>query len=415
MKKCRSLLTKALIIGCIFGIMGCGKESDADLVKDYQINNVSAKVSDENIEFMQDALKAYRDIKLKAGNPESAQQIYLVTDEEYAGELGYSFKEMDEQAFVIAKEEDGIFLLAPTDDGVRRAGTYFARNFVSDDGEILLKIDDRYVENGKAVKEALYIGDSLIEEYEIVYSDEDVIEVCKELQYFIQQTTGDFLNIVSEAQSESNETVIKLSVSEGAESYAEIYDGTVNIVAGNKEELLSEVYVFVNTYLGWMYSENADAQISSVNSVIRVPSEVYYVEPWIEEREAIITLWNINYSRGAYLDSDVSLKNNLIDYSEEQLYEYVKMLKYCGFTGIQVTEMCSTWAGVGSYEACHEKLRMMADAAHSLDMKFTLWVWGAEFADCGWIDREEVYGGVNGRFSFENPDSLEFFDKYYDI
>lgn len=413
MKKYKSLLTQVLVIGCMVGIMGCGKETDTDLAKDYQINNMSAKVSDENIEFLQDALKAYRDIKIKAGNSESARQIYLVTDEEYAGELGYSFKEMDEQAFVITKEEDGIYLLAPTDDGVRRAGTYFARNFVSENGEVLLKIDERYVENGKAVKEALYIGDNSIEEYELAYSDEDAKAVCKELQYYIQQTTGDFLDIVSETQSD--EKVINLSVSEGTESYAEIYDGTVSIVAGSKEELLNEVHVFINTYLGWMYSENADARISSVNSVIRIPSEVYYVEPWIEEREAIVTLWNINYSRGAYLDSDVSLKNNLIDYSEEQLYEYVKMLKYCGFTGIQVTEMCSTWAGVGSYEACHEKLRMMADAAHSLDMKFTLWVWGAEFADCGWIDRSEIYGGGNNRFSYENPDALAFFDKYYDI
>ena len=48
-------------------------------------------------------------------------------------------------------------------------------------------------------------------------------------------------------------------------------------------------------------------------------------------------------------------------------------------------------------------------------MKFTLWVWGSEFADCGWVDREEIYSGVNRRPSFENPAALDFFSKYYDI
>lgn len=411
MKKNRYFLRGILLIGCMFCVSGCTKESDADLLKNYQINDAS----EENVEFVQDALKVYHNIKVKAGDSDSEKQIFLVTDEEYARGLGYSLTEMDEKAFVIAREKEGIYFLAPTDGGIKRAGTYFARNFVTDNGEVLLEIDERYVENGKAVKDAVYIGEHLIEEYEIVYADKDLEDVGVELQYYIQQTAGDFLDVIPKEKSEGDETVISLSISEGAESYTEIYDGSVSITAGNKEDLLSEVYVFVNTYLGWMYSEDEEARISSVNSVIRVPSEVYYVEPWIEEREAIVTLWNINYSRGAYLDSDVSLKNNLIDYSEEQLYEYVKMLKYCGFTGIQVTEMCSTWAGVGSYEACHEKLRMMADAAHSLDMKFTLWVWGSEFADCGWVDREEIYSGVDRRPSFENPAALDFFSKYYDI
>lgn len=415
MKKYISYLANFLLLGCIVCISGCSKETGEDRIKNYQINNVSTQVSEENVLFLQDVLKTYQNIKVKAGDSDSKQQIYLVTDEEYASELGYSLTEMGEQAFVIEKEEDGIYLLAPTDDGIRRACTYFTRNLVADNGALLLKKDERYIENGEKIKEAIYIGDNLMEEYEIVYSDKELEDVCMELQYYIHQTAGDFLDIVPESESRDDDTIILLSIVEDSNGYTEVYDNTVSIVAGNKEELLNEVYVFVNTYLGWMYSEEADAQISSVNSVIRVPSEVYDAEPWIEEREAIVTLWNINYSRGAYLDSDVSLKNNLIDYSKEQLYEYVKMLKYCGFTGIQVTEMCSTWAGVGSYEACHEKIRMMADAAHSLDMKFTLWVWGSEFADCGWIDREEAYRGVDGGFSFENPEALAFFEKNYDI
>ena len=415
MRKYTYCLGIVLLLGLVACMSGCAEKKDGDRVKDYQINTQSAQVSEENINFFQEVMKTYRKIEVKAGDAETSWMIHLVTDNDFANGLGYSLMEMDERAFVIAREENSIYFMSPTDEGIRRACTYFSKKMVSDNGEILLKKDGRYIENGINVKDAIYIGENLMEEYEIVYSDKELKDVGMELQYYIHQTSGDYLDVILESKNENDSTSIVLSVVENADSYAEVIGDTVNIVAADKEALLNEVYVFINTYLGWMYSESADAQISSVNSVIRVPSEVYSVEPWIEEREAIVTLWNTNYSRGAYLDSDVSLKNNLIDYSEQQLYEYVKMLKYCGFTGIQVTEMCSTWAGVGSYEASHEKIRMIADAAHSLNMKFTLWVWGAEFADCGWVDREEEYKGVDGKLSFDNPEAVAFFEKNYDI
>ena len=92
----------------------------------------------------------------------------------------------------------------------------------------------------------------------------------------------------------------------------------------------------------------------------------------------------------------------------------VKMMKYCGFNGIQVTDMCSTWAQYGGYEFVQQRIRFMADAAHSLDMKFTLWVWGSEFTGYGWTDDSVVYNG-DGMWARENPKVQASFDKYYDI
>lgn len=138
-------------------------------------------------------------------------------------------------------------------------------------------------------------------------------------------------------------------------------------------------------------------------------------DPWIEEREAIVTLWNVNFTRGVYMNEATSLKNNILDYSEEQIYEYVKMLKYCGFTGVQATDMCSAWAGTDGYEATHEKIRMMADAAHSLGMKFTLWVWGANFNGFSWVDDTVSYAPGESGFAYDNPDTVATFEKYYSI
>lgn len=105
-----------------------------------------------------------------------------------------------------------------------------------------------------------------------------------------------------------------------------------------------------------------------------------------------------------------------MSFSEDQLYEYVKMLKFCGFTGIQVTDMCSAWAGADGYEYVHERIRILADAAHSLGMKFTLWVWGAEFTGYGWVDNSVTYEILEGtNFVYENPDAVATFEKYYSI
>ena len=60
-----------------------------------------------------------------------------MSDATYAEELGYSLTEMDEDGFVITRCGNGIYLLAPTEEGVNRASAYFARNFVETDGTVL--------------------------------------------------------------------------------------------------------------------------------------------------------------------------------------------------------------------------------------------------------------------------------------
>lgn len=63
----------------------------------------------------------------------------------------------------------------------------------------------------------------------------------------------------------------------------------------------------------------------------------------------------------------------------------------------------------------HERLRMLADAAHSLDMKFTLWVWGAQFDDFSWVDNSVTYLPGEYAYAYENPAVQETFEKYYSI
>ena len=50
-------------------------------------------------------------------------------------------------------------------------------------------------------------------------------------------------------------------------------------------------------------------------------------------------------------------------------------------------------------------------------MKFTLWVWGAEFSDFGWVDTEAEYTYAEQGYSCarENPGVVATFEKYYDI
>ncbi len=266
----------------------------------------------------------------------------------------------------------------------------------------------------KNSKEAVYIGETSIGDYVIVNGG-GLREACGELQDYIVRTDGERLPIVS--RREEREHAITLAVDRNLESDREvrIEDGEVFITGRNRKSLMDGVYLFIDTWLGWIKSGTDEAHISNKNAVIHIPEDMPEQEAWIEEREPIVTLWNVNWSRGAYMDNAVSVKNNVMYFTEDQLYEYVKMMKYCGFTGIQVTDMCAAWAGLGSWEAVHEKLRIMADAAHSLDMKFTLWVWGAEFSDCGWVDETVIYHDPPGTPAYESERVIAVFDKYYDI
>ena len=265
-------------------------------------------------------------------------------------------------------------------------------------------------------KAGVYVGQVPMSDYVIGYGSGAAKAACEELSDYLCRMGVAELEIAPARKISERGIILKIDrdLEKDAGSIS-AEDGLVSIKAGSKDALLDEVYLFINQYLGWKDAGSEDAHMTSTASVIRVPWNIEEKTPWMEEREAIITLWNVNYARGTYLDSDVSLQNNLMDYSEDQLYEYVKMLKYCGFTGVQVTEMVSAWAGVGSYEAAHAKIRMIADAAHSLDMKFTLWVWGAEFADNSWIDDDVTYKVAEGGYSYDNPATLAAFEKYYDI
>lgn len=266
----------------------------------------------------------------------------------------------------------------------------------------------------KNAKEAVCIGENSISEYVIVGKNSAAREAGNELQSYIQRTGGDVLPVVSKQGKAQHAITLEIDRKLDTEKRITIQDGEVAISAVDKEALYDGVYLFINTYLGWIKAGTDEAHISNANSVIHVPANVTEQEPWMEEREAIITLWNVNWSRGIYLDNAVSVKNNIIYFTEDQLYEYVKMMKHCGFTGVQVTDMCSAWAGLGSWQAVHEKIRMLAEAAHSLDMKFTLWVWGAEFSGYGWADDTVVYH-TNGDLAYNCEEALATFEKYYTI
>jgi len=403
----------ALICILVLGLCGCSKADKLE-IKDYKVHKMDGIVSGECISFLQDTVKTECDVKLGKTNGTRKKSLYLVSDAAYAQQLGYSLENMREGAYVITNINNTIYFIAPTEEGVKRAATYFVKNYVEEDGTITLAKGQDYIEIGTGLKANILIGDKDISQYTIVCDSKKCMDAGQALQYYIQQASGDILNIDNKSNGASFSLTIDKKL--GAEERnCEITDGNIKITAGSEEALLKEVHLFANVYLGWMYAGTEKEKISYLPSVIRIPENVVKQEAWIEEREAIVTLWNLNYARGTYLDSDVSTKTNILDFTEEQIYEYVKMLKFCGFTGVQVTEMCSTWAATDGYEAGHEKLRMIADAAHSMDMKFNMWVWGAEFADNGWVDDEVINFYGSGDFARNDPAVQAVFDKYYNI
>lgn len=137
-------------------------------------------------------------------------------------------------------------------------------------------------------------------------------------------------------------------------------------------------------------------------------------DPWIAKREACVCLWKPDYVRGFINNMNTSLLVDFSVFSDRQLEAYAKMMKACGFTGVQVTDMCSAWRPSGSPEFFHDRLRVFADALHRNGMEFTLWCWAAEFNGHGWHDEDVVYPEA-GRRASDDPRIIAAFDKYYEI
>lgn len=138
--------------------------------------------------------------------------------------------------------------------------------------------------------------------------------------------------------------------------------------------------------------------------------------PWIKEREATICTWKVDYNRGYISNMATSLLVDFASMSNRQLADYAQMLKVCGFTGAQVTDMVSAWRASGSWEIVHDRYKVFADELHKLGMKFTLWVWAANFTGHGWTDDEVVYANENpDEPAYKDERVCKVFDKYYDI
>ncbi len=402
----------ALLVCC----GGCGNDAGTRM-KSYRIYRVEGSDSSEMNQFLIDTARQQAGIRLKNSADEGADWISLLSEEESANEYGYTVEGMGPKGFTITRDGNHLFLLARTDEGLKRACRYLFGGLVDGRGRLLLADGEVYADTGRGMKDAIYIGDAPIGEYTILYGDKSAKAVCEELRDYIYRTDGELLTVADSKSREGAGILLSIDreLPEGS-GRTVIEDGEVSIAGADPDALKREMHLFVDTWLGWMDAGEPDEHISSVGKTVYVPDEVQAVtDPWMEEREAIVTLWNVDFTRGVYKNEATSLKNNILGYTEEQIYEYVKMLKYCGFTGVQATDMCSAWAGTDGYEATHEKIRMMADAAHSLGMKFTLWVWGAHFNAFSWVDDTVSYAAGESGFAYDNPDTVATFEKYYSI
>lgn len=274
--------------------------------------------------------------------------------------------------------------------------------------------------NDKNEYHKVYVGDTPISEYEIVCDGRRTFPIARKMQDIILYTSGLELPIVSSGKdTEAPDIRIKIFENrkyEGAEYH--VTDGNIEIEGNANIFVEPKMYEFVNTYLGWQNAGTENARISYTKAVIRVPQNVDEInehESHVAKREATVVLWKPNFSRSTVYNPNTSNLTDVLSFSDDQIYEYVRMLKYCGFTGVQMTDMCSVWAGVSGYEFAHQQIRKFADAAHSLDMDFTLWVWAAEFGNFSFTDKTVVYEKGEYAHAYENPDVLATFEKYYDI
>ena len=263
----------------------------------------------------------------------------------------------------------------------------------------------------------LYIGETRIEEYGIIagYTDRKSAE---EVNRLIEMISGNRLEISSSSSADQQIRIDRLKKEDPTPAGIKVENGKISISGHSSDEINEQIKIFANEYLGIAFAGEEREHILETNGgKVCVPADVRSMDlAYIQKREPIICLWKTTAPRGVTYNPATSLKSEILSYSDDQLYSYVKMMKVIGYTGIQVTDMCSAWAYYGNYQFVHDRIRYMADSAHSLGMDFTLWVWGAEFNGYGWVDDSVDYNR-DKKFekAFENPSTCKTFEKYYSI
>lgn len=405
-----STLLLVVLCGIFLGIAFKYRKdvNDTERAASYRINHQDSTSQSE--ELLKQVLKDRLNLKLYNANAHSNLFLHFVKEGEVDTNHPMSLSHISNDGFVISRWGNGLYIYAKSDRGLNRGAYYLSYNLIDDRGRLKIKQDEVVTDFGMDVYQEAYINGTNLADFNIV-CDTTNNDVAYKLMYYINQSTGEN---ISTAKEDNADKLIKLSIEEMDTPYSIEVDGTtILICARDKESLNKATDIFANTYLGWQFAGTSRARVSVRNRVLNICDVSSNPDEWIKEREPIITLWNVNSSRGVFFNNSTSLKVDVLSYSDEQLYDYVKMMKYCGFTGIQVTDMCSAWAYKGGIEYVHERLRFMADAAHSLDMKFTLWVWGSEFTGYGYVDNTVTYSKEGYDYAYENPAVVATFEKYY--
>lgn len=258
----------------------------------------------------------------------------------------------------------------------------------------------------KAGDNNVCIGDVSLEGYTIV-AKSGTSKEARRLSDHIYKSIGKRLKISRKAGEHniflSHKTESDVFLSENGDIY----------ILSEGKGLGKLVDVFANTYLGISFAGTEREKVTS-GKTMRYDTDISFIESgaWIPEREPCICLWSTTMPRGAYYNYKTDPICEIMSYSDQELYDYVRMMKFMGFTGIQVTDICAAWAAAGGVAPVHARIRYMADAAHSLGMKFTLWVWGSEFSAYGWEDESVKYYGET-IFDTRIPEVLGSYYKYY--
>lgn len=376
-------------------------------------------VSDEMVDYLKSTIKSDTNMSLFKYNKISSfiyDNVIIMTNDitsvHNMGIAGYGVSDGD---YLLYRYDNILYIYAADNDTLKLAINCLINKYLDENGNVLLSEGKTYHSSGEKMYCNVYIDDVPIDNYVIVYENESEKAASEKLQYYIAQSCGIIPSISSKNKVSEDSYCILISVSDtlSKDSIEIKNDGNIlSICATDNDSLFNAVYRFANRYLGWYYAGTSKEHFSCRESSLHIKI-VSDEDAWIEQREPIITLWNTNYPRGFYLSSDVSLMTDVMSFSDDQLYDYVRMMQYCGYNGIQVTDMCSAWAGAGGYESVQDKIRVMFDAAHCLGMNTTLWVWGSEFDGYGWFDPNVTVTPYDENVR-DNQEAYDVFNEYYD-
>ena len=159
------ILTMLFISSVVFLYRFRREINNTELLRSYRIQREAE--TEQEAELLKNLCQNRLSSKLYSATSASHLYLHLADAKETVENLGFSLDGVQEHGFIIARQGNGLFLLAPDKTGLSRACYYLVYRMTAADGTLLLGQDQRHLDTGRSIRSLTGPNNTPLSQYNI--------------------------------------------------------------------------------------------------------------------------------------------------------------------------------------------------------------------------------------------------------